>query len=94
MRPTLTQRNMIDKDPLAKHRIFKHMTQNALHIRATIATNWLATTIRNYIQTIEGDMDYAKSNQPTKEGREGSNERKQAVSLRKGYPRRKSNPVV
>lgn len=64
MKPTKTQRNMIDKDPLATHREFKHMTQNALDIRATMQTNWMADQVRNYTSTIERDMDYKRCNQP------------------------------
>ena len=53
-----------DREAIADHPEFKHFSQQAIHIRAGMQQNWMANDLRNYVSTIERDMDYKQSNQP------------------------------
>ena len=65
MRPPKIQPNVSrDRDPLSPNFEFKHYSQKAINIRSQMQANWRATELRNYVSTIERDMEYKRCNQP------------------------------
>ena len=54
-----------DRDPLAlAHREVRPFSQHSIQLRNMRSSSPLSNQVRNYVQTIEGDMNYIKQNQP------------------------------